>query len=107
MRQLNNVLLATTLILAATSGSLRAQENLPMGPSNYEHDFQLFAPFDLDLDNMSDPQWSGYFFEYNKLFWSYSGVRVTIGSPDVTETIDTNDDGIPDTTVQGQFAEII
>jgi hypothetical protein len=78
-----------------------------MGPSNYEHDFQMFAPFELDLDNMSDPQWSGYFFEYNKLFWSYSGERTTIGSPDVTEVIDTNDDGIPDTTVMGQFAEII
>jgi hypothetical protein len=56
---------------------------------------------------MSDPQWSGYFFEYNKLFWSYSGERTTIGSPDVTEVIDTNGDDIPDTTVMGQFAEII
>ena len=31
-----------------------------------------------------DDQWSGYFFEYNKLFWSYTGERVTVGSPNVT-----------------------
>ena len=28
---------------------------------------------------MADDQWSGYFFEYNKLFWYYSGERVTVG----------------------------
>jgi hypothetical protein len=107
MRQQLLVLLGTTALLAAACGRAAAQENLPMGPSNYEHDFQMFAPFDLDLDNMSDPQWGGYFFEYNKLFWSYSGERVTIGSDDVEELIDTDGDGIGDTTVEGQFAEII
>ncbi len=71
------------VLLLALVGGVAAQENLPFGPSNYEHDFQLFAPFQLDLDNMSEDQWSGYFFEYNKLYWSYSGERVTVGSPDV------------------------
>ena len=101
MRHLPTILLATTAsLLCALVGPARAQENLPFGPSNYEHDLQIFAPFDLDLDNMSDAQWSGYFFEYNKLFWYYSGERVTIGSPNVVEIIN----GVP---VNGQFAEII
>ena len=67
-------------MLFAFIGNVRAQENLPFGPENYEQDLQMFAPFDLDLDNMVDEQWSGYFFEYNKLFWTYTGERTTIGS---------------------------
>ena len=67
-------------------GTAHAQENLPIGPSNYEQDLQIFAPFELDLDNMVDDQWSGYFFEYNKLFWAYTGERTTIGSPNVLST---------------------
>lgn len=92
--------LILTLAMAASSGSLCAQVNVPPGPSNYEHDMQLFAPFDLDLDNMVDDQWSGYTFEYNKLFWWYTGERTTIGSPNVTTTID----GV---AVNGVLAEII
>ena len=85
----------------AVIGRRRAQENLPFGPSNYEHDFQIFAPFDLDLDNMVDDQWSGYFFEYNKLFWAYTGERTTVGSPNVFENVN----GVQVATAQ--FAEII
>ena len=58
------------------------------------------APFDLDLDNMVDDQWSGYFFEYNKLFWAYTGERTTVGSSNVFEDVN----GV---MVQGQFAEVI
>src|SRR5690242_15327765 len=90
---------ASTITLLAAIGKTHAQENLPMGPSNYEQDLQLFAPFDLDLDNMVDDQWSGYFFEYNKLFWAYTGERTTIGSPNVFVTVD----GVQ---VNGQFAEV-
>lgn len=93
-------LLVTTLALLAVNSAARAQENLPTGPSNYEQDLQLFAPFNLDLDNKVNDQWSGYFFEYNKLFWAYTGERTTIGSPNVFETVD----GI---RVNGQFAEVI
>ncbi len=93
-------LLATTIACFALLDEARAQANLPPGPSNYEHDLQVFAPFDLDLDNMVDDQWSGYFFEYNKLFWAYTGERTTIGSPNVTETVD----GV---LVNAVFAEII
>jgi Putative beta barrel porin-7 (BBP7) len=101
-------LLAISTALIVVAGSAVAQENLPMGPSNYEHDFQMFAPFELDLDNMSDDQWSGYNFEYNKLFWSYTGERVTVGNEEVTDTINWFD-GVQNVvlTGQGQFAEVI
>jgi len=104
-----NSLLATTFVLmVALAGNSRAQENVPMGPSNYEQDLQLFAPFDLDLDNMADDQWSGYFFEYNKLFWSYSGERVTVGNEDLVDEI-TWFNGVQNVVLSGngQFAEII
>jgi hypothetical protein len=104
---LTGLLTVSVALLAAFPAAVRAQENLPFGPSNYEQDFQMFAPFELDLDNSSEDQWSGYFFEYNKLFWSYSGERVMVGSPNVMELLDTNGDGIGDTSVEGRFAEII
>src|ERR1700759_305880 len=94
-------LLTATIACVALASQARAQENLPPGPSNYEEDLQLFSPFEIDLDNMADKQWSGYFFDYNKLFWAYTGEpRTTIGSPNVTEMIG----GV---AVQGQFAEVI
>ncbi len=96
------------MVVVALAGAARAQENLPFGPSNYEHDFQQFAPFDLDLDNMADDQWSGYFFEYNKLFWSYSGERVVVGNEELEDEI-TWFDGVQTVTLSGdgQFAEVI
>jgi hypothetical protein len=101
--------IATTgMLLAALGGAAQAQENLPLGPSNHEHDLQIFAPFDLDLDNMSDDQWSGYFVEYNKLYWSYTGERVTIGNEEVTDTLRWfNGVETINLTGDGQFAEII
>src|SRR5690348_17504869 len=92
-------LVATITLLAFTCQG-HAQENLPPGPSNYEHDLQIFAPYDIDLDNMVDDQWSGYFFEYNKLFWAYTGERTTIGSNNVFENVN----GV---MVHGEFAEVI
>ena len=71
------------LVLVAFASNAFAQKNLPFGPANYEHDLQLFAPLEMDLDNLPPAHPSGYFFEYNKLFWSYSGERVTVGSPNV------------------------
>jgi hypothetical protein len=93
-------IVATTITIFAVIGKANGQENLPFGPSNYEQDLQMFAPFDLDLDNMVDDQWSGYFFEYNKLFWSYTGERVTVGSPNVFVDV-------AGVQVNGAFAEII
>src|SRR4051812_42822124 len=102
-------LLGTVAVLFAFTGNLRAQENFPLGPENYEQNAQAFAPFELDLDNMTDKQWSGYFFEYNKLFWTYTGERATIGSNNVSETI-TFFNGVQNqviTAVGGEFAEVI
>jgi hypothetical protein len=93
-------IVATTITICAVIGQANGQENLPFGPSNYEQDLQMFAPFELDLDNMVDDQWSGYSFEYNKLFWNYTGERVTVGSPNVFVTVD-------NIQVNGEFAEII
>src|SRR5215213_6550474 len=87
MRQSLNTLLGTTAVLLAFMAQARAQENFPLGPENYECDAQVFAPFELDLNNLTDKQWSGYFFEYNKLFWNYTGERTTVGSRNVSETI--------------------
>jgi hypothetical protein len=109
MRQSLITLLGTTAVLLALTGNLRAQENFPLGPENYESDAQIFAPFNLDLDNMAEAQQTGYFFEYNKLFWNYTGERTTIGSNNVSETI-TWFNGVQNqviTATNGQFAEII
>jgi hypothetical protein len=109
MRQRLIALLATTVLFAAVMGRAPAQENLPNGPENYEQDLQMFAPYSLDLNNMVDKQISGYFFNYDKLFWSYSGERVTIGSQNVSETI-TWFNGVQNqviTASDGEFAEII
>jgi hypothetical protein len=83
--RLRSLLTTAGIGLAVLLEGASAQENLPPGPSNYEHDFQLFAPLLLDLDNSLEDQWSGYFFHYDKLFWSYSGERVVVGNPDVVE----------------------
>lgn len=109
MRQSLITLLATTAVLVGLASLGRAQENFPLGPENYEHDAQIFAPFELDLDNLTDKQWSGYYFEYNKLFWNYTGERTTVGSRNVSETI-TWFNGVQNqviTATNGQFAEII
>src|SRR3954468_16069717 len=109
MRKQLVTLLATTALFAAVVRDARAQENLPNGPENYEQDFQMFAPYSLDLNNMVDKQISGYFFSYDKLYQSYSGERVTIGSSNVSETI-TFFNGVQNqviTATDGEFAEII
>src|SRR6476620_5705401 len=109
MRQSLITLLGTTAVLIALAGNLRAQENLPLGPENYESDLQIFAPFNLDLDNMAESQQTGYFFEYNKLYWNLTGERTTVGSSNVSETI-TWFNGVNTqqiTATNGVFAETI
>jgi Putative beta barrel porin-7 (BBP7) len=105
-----SLILTSGILVAALDGAAWAQANVPFGPSNYEQDLQIFAPFDLDLDNMADDAWSGYFFEYNKLYWSYTGERVTVGNDDVTDTLrwfDVETQQYITLTGEGQFAEII
>jgi hypothetical protein len=76
-------ILAVTVVWAVIAADARGQINLPFGPANYEHDLQLFAPVELDLDNEPAVDDHGYFFKYDKLLWSYGGERVTVGDPNV------------------------
>jgi Putative beta barrel porin-7 (BBP7) len=77
------ILAALGLLLAGLATKARAQINLPFGPENYQEDFQLFAPVEIDLDNEPAVDDHGYSFNYSKLFWSFSGERVQIGDPNV------------------------
>jgi hypothetical protein len=77
------ILAAFALLLAVLSDRAAAQVNLPFGPENYSHDFQLFAPVEIDLDNEPMVDDHGYMFNYSKLAWSFSGEHVTVGNPDV------------------------
>src|SRR3972149_6471281 len=79
----HHILAAIGLLLAAFAGDAQAQINLPFGPENYSHDFQLFAPVEIDLDNEPSVDDHGYMFNYSKLFWSFSGEHVTVGDPNV------------------------
>ena len=74
---------AAGLLWAAWTVDARAQVNFPLGPESYSHDFQLFAPFQLDLDDEPYQDNHGYMFNWSKLAWSFSGERVTVGNPDV------------------------
>src|SRR3954462_5770155 len=103
------VLLGAAALLVASISGATAQENLPFGPENYEQDFQMFSPFSLDLNNMVDKQVSSYYFNYDRLFWGYSGERVTVGSEKVSETISFFN-GVQNQVItanDGEFAEII
>ena len=97
----HQLLAAIGMLLSALAVDARGQINLPFGPENFEHDFQLFAPVELDLDNEPNQQNYGYMFNYSKLFWSFSGEHVTVGDPNVVvfaETIyrdNPNDEGNP------------
>jgi hypothetical protein len=79
--QIQHTLAAIGLLLATFAATAQAQFNLPFGPEDYSHDFQLFAPVEIDLDNEPAIDDYGYWAGYNKLAWSFSGERVEIGDP--------------------------
>ena len=79
----HQLLAAIGMLLSALAVDARGQINLPFGPENFEHDFQLFAPVELDLDNEPNQQNYGYMFNYSKLAWSFIGERTEVGDPDV------------------------
>ncbi|TWT34083.1 hypothetical protein KOR34_39190 [Posidoniimonas corsicana] len=47
-------------------------------------DMRYFEPVDLDLDCMPVDYGCGYIFGYDKLYWSFTGDRTTIGAPGLT-----------------------
>src|SRR3972149_4944276 len=77
----HHILAAIGLLLAAFAGDTHAQIDLPFGPENYSHDFQLFAPAELALDNEPSVNDHGYMFNYSKLAWSINGENVTARDP--------------------------
>ena len=81
--QINQILASVAVLLAIVAAKAQAQVDVPFGPENYSHDFQLFAPVQIDLDNMPYQDNYGYWADWSKLWWSFSGEHVTIGDPDV------------------------
>src|SRR4029077_12409440 len=77
------ILATAGVLLAMIACEASAQENLPFGPENYSQDFQLFAPVQIDIDDQPSTTDYGFYASYNKLIWSYSGERVTVGDPNV------------------------
>ena len=77
-------LTAIGLLTSALATSARAQANLPFGPENYDCDLQLFAPVEIDLNDQPYHDDHGYFFNYDKVLWSFSGERSLIGDPVTT-----------------------
>jgi hypothetical protein len=81
-----SVFTTISLLLAALVTDARGQVNLPFGPASYDQDLQMFAPLELDLDNLpADDGSCGFFFGYDKLALSYSGERVTVGDPNIVQ----------------------
>lgn len=46
------------------------------------NDLRWFEPVELDLDGRVEPDRRGLFFRFEKLAWSITGERITIGDPD-------------------------
>ena len=81
--QIQHTLAAIGLLLATCAVKAHAQFNLPFGPEDYSHDFQLFAPVEIDLDNEPAVDDFGYWAGYSKLAWSINGERTPVGDPNV------------------------
>ncbi|MCA9236613.1 MAG: BBP7 family outer membrane beta-barrel protein [Planctomycetales bacterium] len=77
------------IALAAATGygpAAHAQvEDAYCGPDCYA-DAQWFAPVDFDYNCLPIQKDCGYIFNYNRLVWTMSGERVTIGARGATET---------------------
>lgn len=68
----------TLVILAAP---VQAQFFQPLGPIDYYHNFQPFAPVELGFGNTPQPPTDGYFFNYDKLLWGATAGRTVVGRP--------------------------
>ncbi|MDA7951508.1 MAG: BBP7 family outer membrane beta-barrel protein [Pirellulaceae bacterium] len=68
---------AMVFMLTCFSPSLHAQVIQPFAPVDYTHDWQPFAPADLsDYGDGPDAK-EGYFFRYERLYWSAAKPKAT------------------------------
>lgn len=73
---------ATALLASPGVGLAQYRNDFDMG--SYEvPDYQYFEPVDLDLDRKPVKFTSGYWFNYNKMFWAATGERTVIGDQSV------------------------
>lgn len=77
-------------IMFAALAILASQAATGMGQNSFaqqrfvESDFQLFEPVDLELDGFPVRKDNGFFFNYDKVYWAFTGERITIGERGLT-----------------------
>ena len=67
--------------LVTLAAPVQAQFFQPLGPIDYYHNFQPFAPVELGFGNTPQPPTDGYFFNYDKLLWGATAGRTVVGRP--------------------------
>jgi hypothetical protein len=70
--------LGPLLTLLAASAA-QAQHLQPLGPVDYNPDFQLFAPADLGSFGEPPPPKEGYFLTYDRMYWTIEGLNEGTG----------------------------
>ena len=65
--------------LVTLAAPVQAQFFQPLGPIDYYHNFQPFAPVELGFGNTPQPPTDGYFFNYDKLLWGATAGRTVVG----------------------------
>lgn len=68
------------------------------------NDLRWFEPVELDIDGQMPHRDEGWFANYDKLVWSFSGERVTIGAPDVLNPSEQIYEPTPNYLVQDQVS---
>ena len=71
-------------LLGGLATSAQAQVLQPLGPIDFSHDTQLFAPVELDFGNEPTGRTDGYFFVYDKTYGAIGGERTVVGDPNIT-----------------------
>lgn len=73
-------------VAAAFASAAKAQLDDPCSPFyGCSNDLRFFEPVDLDLDCRGCCEPCGFFFDYDKIFWTASGEVVEIGDPDTVQ----------------------
>lgn len=77
---------AAGLLFAASAVEARSDEFYDLKDTsiyvdNTDHDLQFFSPVDFGFNNQPLRKDCGYFFNYNKLSWAFTGERTTLGDP--------------------------